>query len=83
MHLVPNLQRNEDGSKFSRFKLRSHESVFRMLDLYFRFHWYARNGMLNGTPTPPVEHSVIIERRTALEWVLDRRNAWDEVSLNT
>lgn len=81
--LCPDLQANEDGSKFAQFELRSYEEVFRELDLHFRLHWYARNGQLTKTPTPPVNTSVILERRKALEWVLDPSHAWDNVNLNT
>ncbi|MGV3620475.1 MAG: DUF4272 domain-containing protein [Archangium sp.] len=81
--LCPNLQRGEDGSKFAGFKLRPYEEIFRELDLHYRLHWYARNGLLTKTPTPPVEHSVILERRKALEWVLDPSHAWDDVRLDT
>lgn len=81
--MVPNLKKNEDGSKFGRFQLRSYDQMFRKLDLYFRLHWYARNGALTRTPTPPVDHGVVVERRKALEWVLDRDHDWDHVNLNT
>lgn len=81
--LVPNLQKNEDGSRFGAFTMRSHDEIFRTLDLYFRLHWYARNGALTGTPTPPVNLSVVVERRKALEWLLDLEHDWDHVNLDT
>lgn len=81
--LVPNLQKNEDGAKFSRFRIRPDTEVFRKLDLYFRLHWYARDGSLTGTPTPPVQLSVVLERRRALEWALDREHDWDHVEMST
>lgn len=81
--LCPDLQRGDDGSKFSRFKLRPFDELFRELDLHYRLHWYARDGLINNTPTPPIEHSVILERRKALEWLLNPSLAWDDVSLDT
>jgi uncharacterized protein DUF4272 len=81
--LCPNLQRDEDGSKFDRFRLRPYDALLRMLDLYFRLHRYARQGQLTHTPTPPVDPGIILERRKALAWVLDPANDWDNVDLST
>lgn len=81
--LCPDLQKGEDGAKFAGFRMRSYEEIFEKLDLFYRLHWYARNGALTGTPTPPVDQSVIMERRKALEWVLDRGSDWDDVELST
>jgi hypothetical protein len=82
--LAPNLQINEDGSKFSKkMKIRPYDDIFRMLDLYFRLHWYARNGELTGNSTEPVSHDIIMERRKALEWVLAPDEEWDDIALNT
>jgi hypothetical protein len=81
--LCPNLQKNEDGSKFQKLKLRPYEKLYAELDLAYRWHWYARNGQLTGKPTPPVELSVIMERRKALEWILDKKADWDDIELST
>jgi len=82
--LLPNLKLNEDGSTLGRrMRLRPHAELLAMLDLYYRLHWYAEDGRLNGYPTPGVDWSVVMERRRALEWVLDPETGWDEVDLST
>lgn len=82
--LLPNLKLNEDGSTLGRrMRLRPHAELLAMLDLYYRLHWYAEDGRLNGYPTPGVDGSVVMERRKALEWVLDPETGWDEVDLST
>lgn len=83
--LLPNLQANEDASSFRRrFALRPFEEIYAMLDLYYRAHWYARNGRLNGQATEPFNLDVIMERRRALEWISDRNLAdWDDTPDDT
>lgn len=83
--LLPNLQLNEDAGSFRRqFALRPVEQVYRMLDLYFRAHWYARNGQLNGYSTEPFNLDVIMERRRALEWISDRTiSDWEDTPQDT
>lgn len=82
--LSPNLQQNEDGSKFlERMRLRPHDELFRMLDLYYRLHWWARDAQLQGQPTGGVSIDIVMERRKALEWVLNARDDWDNVEVST
>jgi Domain of unknown function (DUF4272) len=83
--LLPNLQLKEDASSFRRrFALRPFEQIYRMLDLYFRAHWYARNGHLNGYSTEPFNLDVIMERRRALEWISDGTiSDWEETPEDT
>jgi hypothetical protein len=82
--LCPNLQRNEPGSNFiQRMRLRPHTELFRMLDLYYRLHWWTREAQLQGQATGDASSDIIVERRKALEWVLDARNDWDHVQLTT
>lgn len=82
--LVPNLQANEDGSKFSQeMRIRTPDEIFKMLDLYFRLHWYARNGKINGDSTDPINLDIVMERRKSLEWVMSPGTNWDSVVLNT
>jgi hypothetical protein len=55
-----------------------------MLDLYYRAHWYARDGLLNGYATEPFNLDVIMERRRALEWISDRNLAdWEDAPEDT
>jgi hypothetical protein len=83
--LLPDLRTGASASGFrSRFALRSLPEVFRALDLYYRAHWYARDGQLHGYPTTPFDLHIIIERRKALEWVCDASiNDWDETPDDT
>ncbi len=82
---LPNLQTNESGNLFvSQFKLRSFNELLAQLDLYFRAHWYARDGQLNGYDTAPFSLSVIMERRKSLEWICDSSIAdWGEIPMDT
>ncbi|MFL5537927.1 MAG: DUF4272 domain-containing protein [Longimicrobiaceae bacterium] len=62
---------------------RPHSELLAMLDLYYRLHWYAEDGRLNGYPTPDVSLDVVTEWRRALKWVLDPETGWDDVDLST
>lgn len=82
--LCPNLQQDEDGSKFSKsMRLRPPVELLRMLDLYYRLHWWTRNAHLTGQDTGDVRLDFIMERRRALEWVMDPDRDWDDVDLST
>lgn len=81
--LAPNLQKNEDSSMFSKeMRVRAVEEIFRMLDLYYRLHWYALDGQLNGYATDPIKLNIVANRRKALEWALSDQS-WDHIELNT
>jgi hypothetical protein len=82
--LCPDLRYDQDGAKFvERMKLRPHEDIFRMLDLYYRAHWWTRNAQLTGQKTGALSIDIIMERRKALEWVLDGTENWDSVNMST
>jgi hypothetical protein len=82
--LCPNLQRNEGGAGFvETMRLRPHKELFCKLDLYYRAHWWTRNTQLTGQSTGDVSLDIIMERRKALEWVLDAKADWDNVELST
>jgi hypothetical protein len=83
--LLPNVEKGEDASVFrNTYALRPFSAVFQMLDLYFRAHWYARDGQLNGYPTGVFNVDVIMERRKALEWISDRTiDDWDDTPDST
>jgi hypothetical protein len=83
--LLPNLRVNEDASRFRNgFALRPFEEIYGMLDLYYRAHWYARDGHLNAYPTEPFNLDVIMERRRALEWIADQNLPdWDDAPDDT
>lgn len=82
--LCPAIHRNEDGSKLSKkMILRSRDELFRMLDLYYRLHWWTRNSQLTGKDTGAVRLDIIMERRKALEWIMDPACDWDNVEMST
>jgi hypothetical protein len=54
-----------------------------MLDLYYRAHWFIVDGYVNGYETGDFDGGVIVERRKALEWVLDDTLDWDDIPLDT
>ena len=82
--LCPNLEKGENDSKFKRkMKIRTRDEIFKKLDLYFRAHWYTRNGRLNNYSTGKMDDEIILERRKALEWLIDNTSDWDNISLDT
>lgn len=86
--LSPNLQINEGGQKYeNRMFLRPYSELYSMLDLYYRLHWWLNdwwqhNGESENVSIPHISLPVIIQRRAALEWILDRDAQWDNVDLN-
>lgn len=81
---LPNYQENEPAFKaISKFKIRPEADIHKMLDLFYRAHWFARDNHINGRKSDLVNHNIIIERRTALEWVCDDSVEWDEIELST
>lgn len=81
--LSPDLRLNEDGSKYiNSMRLRSPDSIYAMLDLYYRLHWWLNNTKKENESPGDILLAVVIERRKALEWVLYRHKKWDEVDLS-
>jgi hypothetical protein len=64
-------------------RLRPSDELFRMLDLYYRLHWWTRNSQLTGKDTSVVRLDIIMERRKALEWIMDPTCDWDNVEMST
>jgi hypothetical protein len=82
--LCPDLRQNESVERFVRsWNPRPHAEVFRMLDLYFRLHWWTRDADLRGEPSGDASLDVITERRKALEWAMDAEQDWDRVEMST
>ncbi|WPH23472.1 DUF4272 domain-containing protein [Variovorax paradoxus] len=82
--LMPNLRENERSEAFmSRAKLRPRQELFRMNDLYYRLHWWTRTAQLHGEPSGDVSLDIVMERRKALEWLLNDDGSWDDVELST
>jgi hypothetical protein len=83
--LLPDIEQGQMADGFrAGFVLRPFGEIFQTLDLYFRAHWYARDGQLNGYSTGVFDLDIIMERRRALEWIADRTiEDWDEVPEST
>ena len=82
--LCPNLEQGEGPGKFTeKMILRPANQLFAELDLYYRLHWWTRDASLNGYDTGRVKLSAVMERRKALEWILDPSCDWDHVPDNT
>ncbi len=81
--LSPNLQTNEGGHKYlENMRLRPIDELFEMLDLYYRLHWWTQTAHRVNKSTGDVSLEVIIWRRKALEWMLNRDSSWDEMDLS-
>jgi Domain of unknown function (DUF4272) len=83
VELLPNLEEQEDNSKIDKVQsLRSELEIYRMLDYYYRLHWYCVDNRINGVKIKLTE-GVIYERRKALEWVFNKEYQWDNVQMDT
>ena len=84
VELVPNIEKNESGHLLmSKTKIRPYREIYRMLDLYYRVHWFARDGYWSGYQTGNFDLGIIQSRRQSLEWIIDKTADWDEVDLST
>jgi hypothetical protein len=54
-----------------------------MRDLSYRFHWWTRDAQLKGQGTGYERLDIVMERRKALEWILDCEMDWDDIPLCT
>lgn len=81
--LLPNLEQGEDNGKIEQITaLRPPEELYRMLDYYYRLHWYCVDERLHNCE-PLLSEGIVYERRKALEWVFDRAADWDDVEMST
>jgi len=81
--ISPNLQLNEGADKYAtNMQLRSTETIYEMLDLYYRLHWWVHTSKNMNKPTGDIQLEVITARRKALEWILDNTAEWDRVDLS-
>jgi uncharacterized protein DUF4272 len=82
--LTPDLQKNEDGSKFTtKMALRNYEELYGMRDLYYRAHWQTEDCRLKNLDPKGFNGGIIMERRRVLEWIMDPGADWDNVDLST
>ena len=65
------------------FKLRPREDIHRLLDLYLRAHWHARQCERDGTPDTPISYASVQFRRLLLEWTCHANVDWHDVDLGT
>jgi hypothetical protein len=81
--LLPNLQNGENNEKLEHLKsTRSTTEAYKMLDLYYRLHWYCVDERLNGRKAK-LDEGVIYQRRKSLEWAFDSDADWDNVEMGT
>ncbi len=82
--MFPNLEKNEPASAFyDKFSCQSYKALYKMRDIYYRSHWYARDGDLNGYDTGNFSLDIIMARRRALEWAMNIEEDWDNVNMGT
>lgn len=84
VNFVPNIQNDDAADSFIKtIKLRPYGQLYKILDLYYRAHWYVRDANLCREDTKDFDYGVIQSRRRALEWVFYPSNDWDDVDLST
>ena len=81
--LLPNLEQGESNQKLESLEaLRPELEIYKMLDFYYRLHWYCVDERINGREAK-LNEGIIYERRKALEWAFNRENDWDNVEMST
>lgn len=81
--LLPNLEQGESNKKLAGLQtLRPAAELYRMLDFYYRLHWYCVDERIHGRAAN-VSESLVYERRKALEWIYNNQYEWDEVEMST
>lgn len=82
--LCPNLQKQEGSEKFTEnTKLRNFSELYEERDLYYRAMWFAREASRTSKRNPNFNMSLILERRRALSWCLDKNADWDDMPQDT
>ena len=82
--MCPNLQEDEGPEKFSVVEeLKAYDKIYKERDLAYRVMWWARQLSLTGRSDPKFDLSRSMERRRALEWIMDATLDWDDVPLDT
>ncbi|MNF02383.1 hypothetical protein D3C80_2015190 [compost metagenome] len=82
--MCPSLQDDEGPEKFTEsMDLRGYEDLYKARDLYFRVMWWARQSTMTGQQDSKFNLSRTMERRRALEWIMDATLDWDNVPLDT
>lgn len=86
--IFPMLPPEVDLNQFvSNAKLIDVGKIVEEVEFYYDLHWARRHpeswSFFNKPKFDKYKISVIRERRKALEWVIDSRVSWDEISLDT
>jgi hypothetical protein len=82
--MCPDLQIDEGDERFTEnMSLRDYDDLYKERDLYYRVMWYARQLSLTSGADPKFDMSRTMERRKALEWIMDAELDWDDVPLDT
>ena len=82
--MCPSLEVGEGPEKFTEsMDLRDYEDLYKARDLYYRVMWWARQSTMTGQQDGKFNLSRTMERRRALEWIMDATLDWDDVPLNT
>lgn len=84
VRLFPNVPGGQSAASFSEsLPLRSEEQLIEQCDLAYCLHWAIRDAALHGRQPPGKLLPVyVVERRLALEWMIQRVD-WDDVALDT
>lgn len=84
VRLLPDLLKGEPPAAWMRgLQLRQEADIIAACDLSYRIHWAIRDAHLLGRKSPgQILPYVVIERRRALEWMLQESD-WDSVILDT
>lgn len=81
--LLPNLEQGDTNKILDNLQdMRQEVEIYKMLDYYYRLHWYCVDERLTGQ-IAKLNEGQIYERRKSLEWVYNRANDWDNVEMST
>jgi hypothetical protein len=83
VRMLPDLKQNETGAAFrARALLRNSDEIVEKCDLAYVLHWAVVETRSTRKMNKAIKPYIIIQRRTALEWLLSD-SKWDEVVLDT
>ncbi|MEH6937531.1 DUF4272 domain-containing protein [Bacillus sp. JJ664] len=84
IQMVPDIKKNENFNVLeSSIRLKPENEIYEMTDLYYRTHWYVVDSRLRGMLLNSFNEGLVLERRKALEWVINPSVDWDAVDLST
>jgi Domain of unknown function (DUF4272) len=84
IQMVPDVKKKQDFTILqSKALMRNEKVIYEQVDLYYRLHWYLVDKRLKGMKNNEFDDRTIMERRKALEWVVNPEEKWDEIDLST